>query len=177
ANAVATVHPAIANGRATAHPTRRLRRRPAESLRRNVRPAPASRGVRARRFRPARVRQDRSRWIRAVRPAPSRNGVLACDPVLASTCAAMDGAISALCHPLPVSRGTTMADSKLSREHSLALLHKLANDDGFRSRYEQKPAAALAELGVPHETIANLKGSCLAPASLANKDHFALAHA
>jgi len=70
-----------------------------------------------------------------------------------------------------------MADSKLSREHSLALLHKLATDDGFRSRYEQKPAAALAELGVPHETIVNLKGSCLAPASLANKDHFALAHA
>ena len=70
-----------------------------------------------------------------------------------------------------------MADSKLSREHSLALLHKLANDDGFRSRYEQKPAAALAELGVPHETIVNLKGSCLAPSSLADKAHFAQAHA
>jgi len=69
-----------------------------------------------------------------------------------------------------------MADSKLSREHSLALLHKLANDDGFRSRYEQKPAAALAELGVPHETIVNLKGSCLAPATLADKAHFADAH-
>ena len=61
-----------------------------------------------------------------------------------------------------------MADSKLSREHSLALLHRLATDDGFRSRYEQKPAAALAELGVPHETIVNLKGSCLAPATLAD---------
>lgn len=69
-----------------------------------------------------------------------------------------------------------MADSKLSREHSLALLHKLATDDGFRSRYEQKPAAALAEVGVPHETIVNLKGSCLAPASLADKDHFLAAH-
>ena len=69
-----------------------------------------------------------------------------------------------------------MADSTLSREHSLALLHKLANDDGFRSRYEQKPAAALAELGVPHETIVNLKGSCLAPTSLAEKSHFADAH-
>ncbi|HET7221763.1 MAG TPA: NHLP-related RiPP peptide [Rhodanobacteraceae bacterium] len=70
-----------------------------------------------------------------------------------------------------------MADSKLSREHSLALLHKLANDDGFRSRYEQKPAAALAELGVPHETIVNLKGACLAPTSLADKSHFTRAHA
>jgi putative modified peptide len=69
-----------------------------------------------------------------------------------------------------------MADSKLSREHSLALLHKLATDDGFRSRYEQKPAAALAELGVPHETIVNLKGSCLAPTALAEKVHFAAAH-
>jgi len=69
-----------------------------------------------------------------------------------------------------------MADSKLSREHSLALLHKLANDDGFRSRYEQKPAAALAEMGVPHETIVNLKGSCLAPATLADKGQFVEAH-
>ena len=69
-----------------------------------------------------------------------------------------------------------MADSKLSREHSLALLHKLANDDGFRGRYEQKPAAALAELGVSLETIVNLKGSCLAPATLADKAHFSNAH-
>lgn len=69
-----------------------------------------------------------------------------------------------------------MADSKLSREHSLALLHKLATDDGFRNRYEQKPAAALAELGVPHETIVNLKASCLAPTALAEKSHFASAH-
>ncbi|MES2405050.1 MAG: NHLP-related RiPP peptide [Pseudomonadota bacterium] len=70
-----------------------------------------------------------------------------------------------------------MADSKLSREHSLALLHKLATDDGFRSRYEQKPAAALAEVGVPHETIVNLRASCLAPTRLASKEHHAKAHA
>lgn len=67
-------------------------------------------------------------------------------------------------------------DSKLSREHSLALLQRLATDDGFRSRYEQKPAAALAELGVPHETIVNLKASCLAPTTLADKGHFVEAH-
>lgn len=70
-----------------------------------------------------------------------------------------------------------MTDSKLSHEHSLALLHKLATDDAFRSRYEQKPAAALAELGVPHETIVNLKASCLAPTTLAMKDLFVRAHA
>lgn len=69
-----------------------------------------------------------------------------------------------------------MTDSKLSREHSLALLHKLATDDGFRSRYEQKPAAALAELGVPHETIVNLKASCLMTSALADKSHFTRAH-
>ena len=78
--------------------------------------------------------------------------------------------------PANLSGEAVMADSKLSREHSLALLHKLATDDGFRSRYEQKPAAALAELGVPHETIVNLKGSCLAPASLPDKERFQAAH-
>ena len=63
-------------------------------------------------------------------------------------------------------------DEKLSREHSLALLHKLATDDGYRSRYEQKPAAALAELGVSHETIVNIKASCLASTRLADKKYF-----
>ena len=67
-------------------------------------------------------------------------------------------------------------NASLSREHSLALLHKLATDDDFRSRYERKPAAALAELGVPHETIVNLKASCLASTSLADKAHFESAH-
>jgi putative modified peptide len=69
-----------------------------------------------------------------------------------------------------------MADSKLSREHSLALLQKLATDDAYRARYEEKPAAALAELGVPHETIVNLKASCLTVSTLAEKDHFQSAH-
>lgn len=68
-------------------------------------------------------------------------------------------------------------DAHLSHEHSLALLHKLATDDGYRSRYEQKPAAALAELGVPLETIVNLKASCLAPPSLASKEQLTAAHA
>jgi len=67
-------------------------------------------------------------------------------------------------------------NASLSREHSLALLHKLATDDDFRGRYEQKPAAALAELGVPLETIVNLKASCLMARTLANKNHFLQAH-
>lgn len=69
-----------------------------------------------------------------------------------------------------------MADSSLSREHSLALLQKLSTDDGFRSRFEEKPAAALAELGVPHDTIVNLKASCLASNKLADKQTLASAH-
>lgn len=77
--------------------------------------------------------------------------------------------------PSPVMSLDTNAS--LSREHSLVLLHKLATDDGFRSRYEQKPAAALAELGVPLETIVNLRAACLASAPLAEKDQFIQAHA
>ncbi|MGN6313318.1 MAG: NHLP-related RiPP peptide [Rhodanobacteraceae bacterium] len=69
-----------------------------------------------------------------------------------------------------------MADSSLSREHSLALLHKLSTDDGYRSRFEQKPAAALAEIGVPHDTIVNLNAACLASTTLADKSHFAQGH-
>lgn len=69
-----------------------------------------------------------------------------------------------------------MADSKLSHEHSLALLHKLATDDGYRARYEHSPTAALTELGVPQETIAGLKASCTKPTVLADKAHFAEAH-
>jgi putative modified peptide len=78
--------------------------------------------------------------------------------------------------PANLSGEAVMSDSKLSREHSLALLHKLANDDGFRSRYEQKPAAALAEMGVPLETIVNLKATCLVPITLADKANFTDAH-
>lgn len=73
-------------------------------------------------------------------------------------------------------KGTSMADSKLSREHSLALLQKLATDDGFRSRYEQNPAAALAELGTLAETVANFMASCVTSGQLASKEKFAAAH-
>lgn len=66
-----------------------------------------------------------------------------------------------------------MTDSKLSREHSLALLHKLATDDGFRSRYERKPAAALAELGVHQELIDSFSASSKRPIKLAPRTAFA----
>jgi len=62
--------------------------------------------------------------------------------------------------------------ASLSREHSLELMQKLATDDGYRSRFEQRPAAALAELGVPDETIANLNPLCLVEVRLADKERF-----
>jgi putative modified peptide len=67
-------------------------------------------------------------------------------------------------------------DAKLSHEHSLTLLHKLATDDGFRSRYEQNPAAALAEVGVPPETVASFMASCVTSGQLVSKERFAAAH-
>lgn len=68
-----------------------------------------------------------------------------------------------------------MPDSKLSREHSLALLQKLATDGGFRSRYEADPAAALAEIGVPLDTVTRFMASCETSRPLASKDTFASA--
>jgi putative modified peptide len=64
-------------------------------------------------------------------------------------------------------------NAKLSREHSLALLHKLATDDIFRSRYERKPAAALAEVGIPSETIKSFTATCQVMGKLADKTRFA----
>jgi putative modified peptide len=64
-------------------------------------------------------------------------------------------------------------DTKLSREHSLTLLHKLAADDDFRSRFEQKPAVALAELGVSQELIDSLPATSVAPMKLAPHHVFA----
>jgi len=66
-------------------------------------------------------------------------------------------------------------NASLSREHSLALLHKLATDDVFRRRFEQNPAATLAELGVPSKIIMNLMASCQVLGKLADKEKFAKA--
>ena len=68
-----------------------------------------------------------------------------------------------------------MSHSTLSREHAIALLQRLADDDDFRSRFEHKPAKALAELGVPLETIVDLAPTCLQPPQLASKEALAKA--
>jgi putative modified peptide len=69
-----------------------------------------------------------------------------------------------------------MTDSVLNREYGMALMLRLSNDDDFRVRYAAKPAAAMAELGVPLETIVNLKPPCLAATKLAEKSVYAEAY-
>ncbi|GAP64852.1 hypothetical protein MBSD_n0134 [Mizugakiibacter sediminis] len=69
-----------------------------------------------------------------------------------------------------------MADAKLSREHALALLHKLAHDDEFRDRFESHPANALLSLGVPPKTVAAFPPASMAPLKLPEKSRFASLH-
>jgi len=68
-----------------------------------------------------------------------------------------------------------MSDATLTTEQAIKLLRELASNDGFRARFEEKPAAALVELGIPHETVVNLRAACLAPLKLAEKAKFSTA--
>jgi putative modified peptide len=68
-----------------------------------------------------------------------------------------------------------MSNAVLTNEQATLLLNELATNEGFRARYEQKPAAALVELGIPHETVVNLNASCLAPMRLADASAFSSA--
>lgn len=65
-----------------------------------------------------------------------------------------------------------MANAKLSREHAIALLHKLATDESFRDLFEKDPSTALSQMGVPGEIIANLRPESLTPAKLASPNEF-----
>lgn len=69
-----------------------------------------------------------------------------------------------------------MSDAALTNEQALKLLLELATNDGFRQRFEEKPAAALVELGIPHETVINLNSACLTSTKLASKAEFAATH-
>lgn len=73
-------------------------------------------------------------------------------------------------------QGLRMSDSSLTNEQAQKLLHELATNDMFRTRFQEKPAAALVELGIPHETVINLNAACLIPLRLAAKDDFREAH-
>lgn len=76
---------------------------------------------------------------------------------------AADGAIADAAAP-----GT----GAISREHGLALLARLADDDAFRARYEVDPRACLRELGVPAATLEGLRVICFWPQALAPKAAF-----
>lgn len=65
-----------------------------------------------------------------------------------------------------------MSDATLTIEQCRQLIHELATNDDFRRRYEDKPAAALVELGIPFHVVVNLKASCLASRRLGNKEIF-----
>jgi putative modified peptide len=69
-----------------------------------------------------------------------------------------------------------MSNASLTNEQATKLLQELSTNDVFRSRFEEKPAAALVELGIPHETVINLDAACLAPMKIASKAKFADAH-
>lgn len=69
-----------------------------------------------------------------------------------------------------------MSDAVLTNTQMLKLLLELSTNDGFRERFEEKPAAALVELGVPHEVVVNMDAKCLAPMRLADKAAFQEAH-
>ena len=69
-----------------------------------------------------------------------------------------------------------MSDSTLSNDQAQLLLRELSTNSVFRKRFEEKPAAALVELGIPHETVINLNAACLAPVKLADPKLLAEAH-
>ena len=69
-----------------------------------------------------------------------------------------------------------MSDAVLTVEQTLKLLWELATNEGFRVRYQDKPAAALLEIGVPATVIANLSPACLVAAPLKPAAEFRKAH-
>lgn len=75
-------------------------------------------------------------------------------------------------HLVFVYQGNFMSDAALTIEQCRQLIHELATNDDFRRRYEDKPAAALVELGIPFHVVVNLKASCLVSRRLGSKEIF-----
>ncbi|MEO7326143.1 MAG: NHLP-related RiPP peptide [Dokdonella sp.] len=65
-----------------------------------------------------------------------------------------------------------MSDARLTKEPGLSLMMRLADDDGFRARFETTNARALVEIGVPAEAVVNLKADCVERRMLASKKTF-----
>lgn len=65
-----------------------------------------------------------------------------------------------------------MDDTVLLKAYALVLLRKLADDDGYRHRYECNPVQALREIGVPEDILGKLPPGHQTPIKLADKDTF-----
>lgn len=59
-----------------------------------------------------------------------------------------------------------MSDSVLTHDQAAKLLRELETNSAFAARYQDKPAAAMLEIGIPATTIANLPAACLARCTL-----------
>jgi len=59
-----------------------------------------------------------------------------------------------------------MSDSVLTIEQASRLVREIEKNPAFAQRYQEKPAAAMLELGIPATTIANLPAACLARCTL-----------
>ncbi len=69
-----------------------------------------------------------------------------------------------------------MTETVLPKAQAIALLQKLAHDDGFRARYQAHPDRAMVEAGVPEAVVRALPASARKPLSkLASKGSFAAA--
>lgn len=66
-----------------------------------------------------------------------------------------------------------MAQGRLPKDKGLILLQKLATDDGFRTRFEADPRAAMLDIGIRPEDLSALKSSCCDPKKIAGKEEFA----
>ena len=65
---------------------------------------------------------------------------------------------------------TFAAYGTLTKTQGVALLSRLVGDSSYKMRFEQAPARALAEIGVPAEQIATLRVACLSPRILASAE-------
>jgi putative modified peptide len=66
-----------------------------------------------------------------------------------------------------------MAGQNVSKAQMLDLLGRLANDDGFRDRFEKSPPTALSEVGIPPNQIRGFPEDHTQPGKLASKAAFA----
>jgi len=87
------------------------------------------------------------------------------------------GKRTGLCSTSQIKSGERiMSGTRLPKEHELNLLKKLSSDDAYRARFENSPADALKEIGVPDSTVSSLDPASLKPGQLADKSAIADAH-